>query len=125
MWGSSIEGEEKERGFISGNSFPLILRKAFSPSVVFFFLYFFVFLGDYKGVLPLRKEKAKKVKTHRKRKNIFLSTGNPKFFTRCNYFQALKSLAGLTEHYIKIILKHTIKKPGGIPPPRLQRTVSN
>ncbi len=56
MWGSSIEGEEKERGFISGNSFPLILRKAFSPSVVFVFLSFlsfsFIFWGDYKGALP-------------------------------------------------------------------------
>jgi|GEM_PF-5495199 len=56
MWGSSIEGEEKERGFISGNSFPLILRKAFSPSVVFFFLYFFVFLGDYKGAQPTEED---------------------------------------------------------------------
>jgi len=42
--------EEKERGFIRGNSFPLILRKTFSlPQLVFVFFMFFVF-GGYKGV---------------------------------------------------------------------------
>ncbi len=63
MWGSSIEGEEKERGFIRGNSFSLILRKAFFfPQLVvyifsvFNFLLFpfvFLLLGGYKGVYPL------------------------------------------------------------------------
>ena len=113
MWGSSIEGEEKERGFISGNSFPLILRKAFSPSVVFFFLYFFVFLGDYKGVLPLRKEKAKKVKAHRKRKNIFLSAGNPEYFYPMQLFSSLEELSRSCRTLYKNHSKTYNKKAGG------------
>ena len=48
--------EEKERGFIRGNSFPLTEEDVFPSSVVFVFSVFnFLLLGDYKGALPLRK----------------------------------------------------------------------
>jgi len=46
--------EEKERGFIRGNSFPPYTEESvFLSSVVFFFLYFFVFWGIIKGHSPL------------------------------------------------------------------------
>jgi len=113
MWGSSIEGEEKERGFISGNSFPLILRKAFSPSVVFFFLYFFVFLGDYKGVLPLRKEKAKKVKTHRKKEKHLPQCRQSRIFYPMQLFSSLEELSRSCRTLYKNHSKTYNKKAGG------------